>query len=104
MLPLALASILFVRGGGLALAQMPAMTAAYAAVLKNETSDAATIINIAQRLGGALGAITTVIVLEQAATTDNQLAYGWGGALLVAFAVTSMVTSTLLKPPLKQSD
>lgn len=104
MLPLALASILFVRGGGLALAQMPAMTAAYAAVLKNETSDAATIINIAQRLGGALGAITTVIVLEQAATTDNQLAYGWGGALLVAFAVASMVTSTLLKPPLKQSD
>lgn len=89
----------------MALAQMPAMTAAYAAVLKNETSDAATIINIAQRLGGALGAITTVIVLEQAATTDNQLAYGWGGgALLVAFAVASMVTSTLLKPPLKQSD
>ena len=81
MLPLALASILFVRGGGLALAQMPAMTAAYAAVLKNETSDAATIINIAQRLGGALGAITTVIVLEQAATTDNQLAYGWGRSL-----------------------
>ena len=61
---------------------MPAMTAAYAAVLKNETSDAATIINIAQRLGGALGAITTVIVLEQAATTDNQLAYGWGGRSL----------------------
>ena len=88
----------------MALAQMPAMTAAYAAVLKNETSDAATIINIAQRLGGALGAITTVIVLEQAATTDNQLAYGWRGALLVAFAVASMVTSTLLKPPLKQSD
>lgn len=104
MLPLALASILFVRGGGLALAQMPAMTAAYAAVLKNEASDAATIINIAQRLGGALGAIITVIVLEQAATTDNQLAYGWGGALLVAFAVASMVTSTLLKPPLIQSD
>lgn len=61
-------------------------------------------VTIAQRLGGALGAITTVIVLEQAATTDNQLAYGWGGALLVAFAVASMVTSTLLKPPLKQSD
>ncbi|MHC5653685.1 DHA2 family efflux MFS transporter permease subunit [Stappia sp. ICDLI1TA098] len=104
ILPLALISILFVRGGGLALAQMPAMTAAYAAVLKNETSDAATIINIAQRLGGALGAITTVIVLEQAAATDNQHAYRWGFALLVAFAVASMVTSTLLKRPLIQSD
>jgi len=80
------------------------MTAAYAAVLKNETSDAATIINIAQRLGGALGAITTVIVLEQAAATDNQQAYRWGFALLVAFAVASMVTSTLLKRPLIQSD
>ncbi len=104
ILPFALTSILFIRGGGLALAQMPAMTAAYAAVLKNETSDAATIINIAQRLGGALGAITTVIVLEQAAATDNQQAYRWGFALLVAFAVASMVTSTLLKRPLIQSD
>jgi len=82
---------------------MPAMTAAYAAVVKNETSDAATIINIAQRLGGALGAISTVIVLEQAANTDHRLAYGWGLSLLVLFAAGSIVTSTLLKRPLKQS-
>ncbi len=102
-LSLALAPLLFARGGGLALAQMPAMTAAYAAVVKKETGDAATIINIAQRLGGALGAITTVIVLEKATATDNQLAYGWGLSLLVAFAAGSMVTSTLLKRPLTQS-
>ena len=103
MLALALIPLLFARGGGLALAQMPAMTASYAAVVKNETSDAATIINIAQRLGGALGAISTVIVLEQAANTDHRLAYGWGLSLLVLFAAGSIVTSTLLKRPLKQS-
>lgn len=104
MLPLALGSILFARGAGLALAQMPAMTSAYAAVLKNETSDAATIVNIAQRLGGALGAITTVIAIEQAASTDSHPAYGWGFALLVAVAAASMITSTLLKRSLIQSD
>lgn len=103
MLSLLLSPLLFARGGGLALAQMPAMTAAYAAVVKPETGDAATIINIAQRLGGALGAITTVIVLEQASTTDGQLAYGWGFSLLVALAVGSMVASAQLKRPLTQS-
>ena len=102
MLALTLIPLLFARGAGLALVQMPAMTAAYAAVVKNETSDAATIINIAQRLGGALGTITTVIVLEQAANTDHRMAYGWGVSLLVAFAVGSIVTSTLLKRPLTQ--
>ncbi len=104
MLSLAWAPLLFARGGGLALAQMPAMTAAYVAVGKNETGDAATIVNIAQRIGGALGAITTVVVLEKAAKADNQLAYGWGFAVLVTFAAGSMVTSMLLKRPLTQSE
>lgn len=98
-----LASLLFVRGGGLALAQMPAMTAAYAAVAKSETGDAATLINIAQRLGGALGAIATVIMLEQATGTGKQATYVWGLGLLVVFAIGSMVTSMLFKRPLTQS-
>lgn len=94
------AILLFVRGGGLALAQMPAMTAAYAAVSKEEMGDAATIINIAQRLGGALGAITIVIVVDQVSGTGAQGTYELGLALLGVFAIASIVTSMFLtKPP-----
>jgi len=41
--------ILVVRGTGMALAQMPAMTAAYGSVAADEMGDAATLVNIVQR-------------------------------------------------------
>jgi EmrB/QacA subfamily drug resistance transporter len=56
---------LAIRGMGLALAQMPAMTAAYTAVFAKEMGDASTIVNIAQRVGGAVGAVGVVIILQQ---------------------------------------
>ncbi|OBX33888.1 hypothetical protein A8U91_02931 [Halomonas elongata] len=47
--------LLVVRGAGLALAQMPAMTAAYTSVTRAQMGDATTIVNVVQRTGGALG-------------------------------------------------
>src|SRR5699024_6649373 len=57
--------ILVVRGVGIALAQMPAYTAAYASVTNEQMGDAATVVNITQRIGGAIGAIGLVIILAQ---------------------------------------
>lgn len=87
-----LAILLLLRGIGLALAQMPAMTAAYGAVEKNETGDAATLVNIGQRLGGALGAITVVIILEQGPPGDGA-GFQWALVVLLAFASAALFTS-----------
>ncbi|WP_259780273.1 DHA2 family efflux MFS transporter permease subunit [Aestuariispira ectoiniformans] len=57
--------LLFLRGAGLALAQMPAMTMAYAFVPQKEMGDAATLVNILQRLGGAVGAIIVVLLMAE---------------------------------------
>ena len=42
---------------------MPAMTAAYISVSGPEMGDAASIINIVQRTGGAIGAVGVVIII-----------------------------------------
>ncbi|MEP3747871.1 MAG: DHA2 family efflux MFS transporter permease subunit [Nitratireductor sp.] len=90
---LPLAGLLFLRGAGLALAQMPAMTAAYTLVDKAETGDAATLVNIAQRLGGALGAIIVVLVVESTAGAGG---YRTAFAVLVAFSLGSLATARFL--------
>jgi hypothetical protein len=73
---------------------MPAITAAYNAVDEAETGDAATLINIGQRLGGALGAIAMVAVIEQfggsASVTAYQIAFG----ALVVISVGAMLIAT----------
>ncbi|WP_444851308.1 MFS transporter [Neoaquamicrobium sediminum] len=86
------AVVLFLRGIGLALAQMPAMTAAYGAVEKHETGDAATLVNIGQRLGGALGAIATIIVLAHDSSGDDT-GLKWALMLLLGFAIAALLTS-----------
>lgn len=93
LLPIAgFAALLFLRGIGLALAQMPAMTAAYGAVEKHETGDAATLVNIGQRVGGALGAIATVIVLEHGSPVDDA-SFQWALLLLLGFALAALFMS-----------
>lgn len=86
------AVLLFLRGIGLALAQMPAMTAAYGAVEKHETGDAATLVNIGQRLGGALGAIATIVVLAHDSSGDDA-GLKWAFMLLLGFAISALITS-----------
>jgi len=56
---------LVLRGAGLALLQMPAMTAAYTSVTGPEMGDAASLLNIVQRTGGAIGAVGVVVILAQ---------------------------------------
>jgi EmrB/QacA subfamily drug resistance transporter len=104
-LPLGLTAMLLVlRGGGLALAQMPAMTSAYTTVDKHETGDAAVVVNVTQRVGGALGAITMAVILQQAFTPANGTAYGIAFAVLAVFAIGGLVAGAQLPDSRQSSD
>lgn len=61
---IAILTNLFVRGVGLALAQMPAITLAYSVTGNTKLGDASGIINVAQRIGGAVGAIIIAILVN----------------------------------------
>lgn len=91
----ALVPILVARGIGMALAQMPAMTAAYASVAAAEMGDAATLVNIVQRLGGAIAAIGVVLTLAQSG--DGARAYLWAFALLAALSALALVSASGLR-------
>ncbi|WP_143087981.1 MDR family MFS transporter [Nitratireductor indicus] len=89
-----LVPVLVLRGIGMALGQMPAMTAAYASVRKEEMGDATTLVNIVQRVGGAVGAAGIVILLAQmageAAYAAAFLALAIGAALVLLLALLLM--------------
>ena len=79
----------------MALAQMPAMTAAYGSVAADEMGDAATLVNIVQRVGGALGAVGVVVTLARAG--GGASAYGWAFALLAAVSILTLVSAAILR-------
>ncbi|WP_164101861.1 DHA2 family efflux MFS transporter permease subunit [Candidatus Laterigemmans baculatus] len=90
-----LSLLLGVRGVGIALAQMPAMTAAYGAVSSEQMGDAATLVNLVQRIGGAIGTIGLVIVLARAGGESG--AYWWAFAMLLIISSLTMVSAAMLK-------
>lgn len=85
---------LVVRGAGLALAQMPAITAAYSQVDETRTADAATLINIAQRVGGTLGAIAMVVALEQFSVSASGTSYQVAFGALLAISFGALLAAT----------
>jgi len=87
----ALAVILAARGAGLALAQMPAMTAAYTAVARERVGDATTLVNLAQRMGGAAGVVAVVIAIGHPG--DGTGMYVGGFAVLMGAAVLILVAA-----------
>lgn len=93
----ALAAVLVVRGVGMALAQLPAITAAYASVTADELGDATTLVNIVQRIGGAIGAGGLVIILAQAGGSTNAAAYAWAFASLAVVSVLTLFSATALR-------
>jgi EmrB/QacA subfamily drug resistance transporter len=85
--------LLFLRGLALALAAMPAGTAAFAAVGREQLPDATTQVNILQRVGGAVGGALFAVVLAQAMPGGPEhafhLAFWWlSGASMLAVAWT----------------
>lgn len=89
--------LLVMRGIGLALAQMPAYTAAYASVTNEQMGDAATFVNITQRIGGAIGAIGLVIILTQLGGRNSLDAYTWAFGVLALISVFTIVTGAFIE-------
>jgi len=58
--------VLMLRGVGIGLAFVPAMTAAFGAMRPDQLSDATPQLNVLQRLGGAIGVAVLAVVLQRA--------------------------------------
>jgi EmrB/QacA subfamily drug resistance transporter len=89
--------MLVVRGVGLAFAQMPATTAAYGSVSIEQMGDAVTLVNIVQRVGGALGAAGVVIVLTHTGGIDSPHAYVWAFGSLAVISALTLVSAAILR-------
>ena len=67
--------IMVVRGVGIVLAAMPAMTAAFSSLTHDQVGDASPQLNIIQRVGGSLGTAIVAVVLQDnlahATSTSN---------------------------------
>jgi EmrB/QacA subfamily drug resistance transporter len=63
---LGLSIAMFVRGLGVGLAFMPAMSAAFAALRPSELADATPQLNVLQRVGGSIGTAVLAVVLQRA--------------------------------------
>jgi EmrB/QacA subfamily drug resistance transporter len=83
---------MLIRGMGVGLAFMPAMSAAFAALHPAELSHATPQLNVLQRVGGSIGTAVLAVVLQRALrhTTDPAGAYGtafWWSVGLTALAI-----------------
>jgi EmrB/QacA subfamily drug resistance transporter len=86
---------MFVRGIGIGLAFMPAMSAAFASLERSELSHATPQLNVLQRVGGSIGTAVLAVVLDRALTGVHTVAgqasaYGtafWAAAGLTALAI-----------------
>ena len=73
------------------------MTAAYASVTAEQMGDATTLVNIVQRVGGAVGAVGLVIVLTQTDGTSSSGAYTWAFASLAIISALTLVLAAILR-------
>jgi EmrB/QacA subfamily drug resistance transporter len=90
---------MFVRGMGVGLAFMPAMSAAFAALRPAELADATPQLNVLQRVGGSIGTAIVAVVLQRALTGAHGAsaiagAYGtafWWSLGLTALAIVPCI-------------
>ena len=61
--------VLLLRGVGIGLSFMPAMTAAFSSLRPDQLSDATPQLNVLQRIGGAIGTAVLAVVLQRASGT-----------------------------------
>ena len=60
-----------VRGFGIGMAMMPAMTAAYATLRPEQVNDATPQLNVLQRVGGSIGTAILTVVLQNGITANT---------------------------------
>lgn len=88
--------LLVLRGMALALAVMPAATAAYKAVTREQLPDATTQVNILQRVGGALGGSIFAVVLAAGLTHGVEGAFHTTFWWLTGASALGLVTAVWL--------
>jgi EmrB/QacA subfamily drug resistance transporter len=82
---------MLVRGVGVGLAIMPAMTAAFSVLSREQVNDASPQLTVLQRVGGSLGTAVIAVVLEghiKGAHTQSALAAGFAHTYLWVMGVT----------------
>ena len=86
-----------VRGAGIGLAFMPAMTAAFAALEHNELSHATPQLNVLQRVGGSIGTAVLAVVLQRSLSSAHTLSAA-AGAYGTAFWWSTGLTAVAIIP------
>ena len=87
----AIGGAMLVRGIGVGLAIMPAMTAAFSVLTKEQVNDASPQLTVLQRVGGSLGTAVIAVVLQgqiKGAHTSAAVATGFGHTYLWVMGVT----------------
>jgi EmrB/QacA subfamily drug resistance transporter len=92
---------MLVRGFGIGFAFMPAMSAAFAALRRDELSDATPQLNVLQRVGGSIGIAVMAVVLQRSLNTAHTLAeaasaYGSAFWWATGLTVVAIVPCTIL--------
>jgi EmrB/QacA subfamily drug resistance transporter len=88
---------MLLRGVGIGLAFIPAMSAAFAALDRRELADATPQLNVLQRIGGSIGTAVLAVVLQRALTGVHTFA-GQAGAYGTAFWWSAGITALAIGP------
>jgi EmrB/QacA subfamily drug resistance transporter len=96
-----LGAAMVVRGVGIGLAMMPAMTAAFSVLTKEQVNDASPQLTVLQRVGGSLGTAIIAVVLQHnlsGAHTASTAATGFGHTYwwVMAATVIALVPTAML--------
>jgi EmrB/QacA subfamily drug resistance transporter len=89
---------MFIRGTGIGLGFMPAMTAAFASLDRSELSDATPQLNVLQRVGGSLGTALLAVVLQRALAGSAHTAAGAASAYGTAFWASAGLAAAAVIP------
>ncbi|WP_084515633.1 DHA2 family efflux MFS transporter permease subunit [Nocardia acidivorans] len=97
--PVLVQLLLFAAGVATALAGMPLVSAAYAAVRPDQLADAAAFVNILQRVGGAVGVAAVAVILSRATASawDAVSGYQLAFAVIAAVSLIASLASTQLR-------
>lgn len=96
--------LLLARGMAIALAVVPAMTAAYKAVGTDRLPDATTQVNILQRVGGALGGAIFAVILASRLPSGTDAAFQTAFWWLTAASALGLITALWLTHAQRHAD
>ncbi|WP_086007996.1 DHA2 family efflux MFS transporter permease subunit [Nocardia concava] len=91
--------LLFAAGMATGVAAMPLASAAYASVRRDQLPDASALVNIMQRIGGAVGVALVAVILSRATASDWSLISGYqlAFAALAVLSLAGSLASTVLR-------